>query len=190
VVKEVDDGATGDCIGKYIRVRVEINVGQPLRRILRVDVMHDGVESTMLLRYEKLPEHCFRCGILGHVVRDCSEVTPTAEPENFDLLFGPWLKADSPIRPVQFRQSKDHTRSSGMPNNGGNSRSSPIVLQELVLPLTGDRNVKGKAGVGEAGKHMVVESAVPVVNSGSPAATTSEHVRFRWNCPQESRTGV
>ena len=34
VVKEIDDGGTGDCAGKYIRVRVVVNVDQPLRRIL------------------------------------------------------------------------------------------------------------------------------------------------------------
>ncbi|TXG65324.1 hypothetical protein EZV62_006599 [Acer yangbiense] len=48
-VKEVDDGGSGDCAGKYIRVRVVINVDQPLRCILRVDVLRDGKESTMML---------------------------------------------------------------------------------------------------------------------------------------------
>ncbi|KAK3188887.1 hypothetical protein Dsin_028448 [Dipteronia sinensis] len=50
-VKEVDDNGNGDCVGKYIRVRVVVNVDLPLRRILRVDVLGDGNESSMLLRY-------------------------------------------------------------------------------------------------------------------------------------------
>ncbi|KAK3188875.1 hypothetical protein Dsin_028436 [Dipteronia sinensis] len=35
----------GDCVGKYIRVRVVINVDQPLRRILRVDILRDGTKQ-------------------------------------------------------------------------------------------------------------------------------------------------
>ncbi|KAK3182831.1 hypothetical protein Dsin_030117 [Dipteronia sinensis] len=48
-VKEVDEGKSGDYVRKYIQVRVVMNVDEPLRRILRVDVMRDGKEMTMLL---------------------------------------------------------------------------------------------------------------------------------------------
>ncbi|TXG49086.1 hypothetical protein EZV62_024961 [Acer yangbiense] len=54
-VKEIDIGKTGKCVGKYIRVRVVINVDVPLRRILRVDIMQDGKEIVMMLMYERLP---------------------------------------------------------------------------------------------------------------------------------------
>ncbi|TXG58300.1 hypothetical protein EZV62_016129 [Acer yangbiense] len=70
-VKDVDEEKSGDCVGKYIRVRVIVNVDKPLRHILRVDVMRDGKESTMLLRYERLLEHCYQCGRIGHVVWEC-----------------------------------------------------------------------------------------------------------------------
>ncbi|TXG53849.1 hypothetical protein EZV62_019105 [Acer yangbiense] len=60
-VQEIDSGPSDDCVGKYIKVRVVINVNQPLR-LLCVDVLRDGTESTMLLRYERLSEHSYRCG--------------------------------------------------------------------------------------------------------------------------------
>ncbi|KAK2639396.1 hypothetical protein Ddye_027191 [Dipteronia dyeriana] len=41
-VREIDTGPSGDCVGKFIRVRVVINVNQPLRSLLRVDVLLDG----------------------------------------------------------------------------------------------------------------------------------------------------
>ncbi|KAK3224556.1 hypothetical protein Dsin_011581 [Dipteronia sinensis] len=84
---------------------VVINVNQPLRRILRVDVLCDGKETNMLLRYEKLPEHCFRFGRLGHVVRDCSVAAENNGPEDYNLMFEPWLKASSRIKSNAFRVS-------------------------------------------------------------------------------------
>ncbi|TXG73186.1 hypothetical protein EZV62_001765 [Acer yangbiense] len=91
-VEEIDKGASGDCDGKFLRVRVSIDVEKPLRRILRVDVLGDGEESVMLFRYERLPDHCFRCGKLGHKTMECTDASGTSE-----LLFGAWLKAGMPI---------------------------------------------------------------------------------------------
>ncbi|TXG46581.1 hypothetical protein EZV62_027919 [Acer yangbiense] len=95
-VEDIDEGASGDCDGKYLRVRVAINVVRPLHQILRVDVIGDGVESIMLLRYECLPDHCHQCGKLGHRTMECTITGDTNE-----LPFGAWLKAGNPIRPAQ-----------------------------------------------------------------------------------------
>ncbi|TXG48439.1 hypothetical protein EZV62_027733 [Acer yangbiense] len=62
----------GECVGKYIRIQVAIDLSKPLHRILKVDILRDGKEMTMLLRYEKLPEHCFRCGKIRHVSKALS----------------------------------------------------------------------------------------------------------------------
>ncbi|KAK2639013.1 hypothetical protein Ddye_026808 [Dipteronia dyeriana] len=94
--REIDIGPPSECVGKYITIWVVINVDEPLRRILKVDVFGDGTESTMLLRYEKLPKHCFRYGRLRHVVKDCPKDVEGDGPEDFNLLFGPWLKDASP----------------------------------------------------------------------------------------------
>ncbi|KAK1581957.1 hypothetical protein Q3G72_010545 [Acer saccharum] len=80
-------GASGDCDGKFLKVCVTINVERPLRQILRVNVLRDGEESVMLLIYERLPNHCYRCGKLRHRTIECT----TADGNN-ELLFGAWLK--------------------------------------------------------------------------------------------------
>ncbi|TXG55227.1 hypothetical protein EZV62_020483 [Acer yangbiense] len=51
--KEVDVGPSGECVGKFLRVRVVINVDEPLRRMLRVDVLRDGTKTNLLLRGER-----------------------------------------------------------------------------------------------------------------------------------------
>ncbi|KAK2654951.1 hypothetical protein Ddye_008003 [Dipteronia dyeriana] len=79
-------------IWKFLKVHVVINVLIPLRRILRLDVLGDGDESVMLLWYERLPEHCHRCGRLRHRTIECTD-----SEANQELLFGAWLKAGVPI---------------------------------------------------------------------------------------------
>ncbi|TXG69153.1 hypothetical protein EZV62_004088 [Acer yangbiense] len=75
-VIEVDGGASGDCVGKFMRVRVRVNIEKSLARCLRVDILGDGVISTMILRYERLPNHCFKCGMVNHITPECSDMEP------------------------------------------------------------------------------------------------------------------
>ncbi|XP_050222915.1 uncharacterized protein LOC126673007 [Mercurialis annua] len=70
VVEKVDPGATGDCIGKYLRVRVKVDISKPLKRGLKVKVQ-EGVVVIAGLRYERLPDLCYNCGILGHPILEC-----------------------------------------------------------------------------------------------------------------------
>ncbi|TXG48491.1 hypothetical protein EZV62_024366 [Acer yangbiense] len=109
-VKDIDTGKSGDCVGKYIRVRVVVRIDKPLRCILRVDVMRDGKESVMLLRYEKLPEHCFRCGHLGHTrsaeggrVGKYYVLPPIARKSLGDILANEVVIQSSPIKVVDHQ---------------------------------------------------------------------------------------
>ncbi|KAL5825065.1 hypothetical protein ACOSQ3_021128 [Xanthoceras sorbifolium] len=36
-VKDIDTGASGDCMGKFLRIRVNIDISQPLKRGIRAD---------------------------------------------------------------------------------------------------------------------------------------------------------
>ncbi|KAK3221874.1 hypothetical protein Dsin_008899 [Dipteronia sinensis] len=140
MVREVDDGGSGDCVGKYIQVRVVIDVTHPLRRILRVDVLQDGSKSTMLFRYEKLPEHCFRCERLGHIVRDYGVQAPSDGLEDFNTLYGPWLRASSPVKSGQGRgrgwnfvlaTDRDEVGGDLILAASGKETSKELQLQEL-----------------------------------------------------------
>ncbi|TXG58254.1 hypothetical protein EZV62_016083 [Acer yangbiense] len=72
-VVDVDGGDTGSYLVKFLRVHVILEIDKPLRRCLGVDILGDGVETIMLLKYERLPDFCFRCSFLGHTVKDCPE---------------------------------------------------------------------------------------------------------------------
>lgn len=143
--KEINDGASGDCVGKYIHVRVVINVCKSLRRILYVDVLRDGKESTMLLRYERLPEHCFSCGRIGHVVRKCSIAASSYGPEDFNVLFGPWHKATSLSKFRQNCQHKEGVRTSGTSSGLNNITKIQADVPEVSLSSMCTGGKKGNA---------------------------------------------
>ncbi|TXG53267.1 hypothetical protein EZV62_022436 [Acer yangbiense] len=102
-VREIDTGATGDCIGKFLRVRVAIETSKPLRRFLRVDVLGDGEETVMPIHYECLPNFCFHCGMLDHTVRCCQETIGPDYTVVSDLQYGAWLRATRPVKALRQR---------------------------------------------------------------------------------------
>ncbi|KAK3218544.1 hypothetical protein Dsin_012514 [Dipteronia sinensis] len=103
-VTDVDEGSTRDCAGKLMRVRVLIDVSKPLKRFLRVDILGDGVETILVLRYERLQSICFKCGRVSHRTMKCNEKMVVSSIDGVEkYLYGPWMKADEP-------SNKSHTR--------------------------------------------------------------------------------
>ncbi|KAL5770482.1 hypothetical protein ACOSP7_014636 [Xanthoceras sorbifolium] len=58
----------GGLIGTLLRVRVIINVTQPLKRGLRFAFRAGGEVCSALLCYERLSNFCFYCGCMGHLL--------------------------------------------------------------------------------------------------------------------------
>ncbi|KAK2648966.1 hypothetical protein Ddye_016455 [Dipteronia dyeriana] len=160
VVKEVDDGASGDCVG------VVIDVYKLLSRILRMDVLRDRTESTMLLRYERLPEHCFRFGKIGHVVRECSIAAESDGPEDYNVLFGPWLKASSPIKFGQHRQYKVGSRSGGVIDSVNNPVNFYATAPDVFLSTGHNGGEKGKVVINTTELNKVVDKVGEVTDHG------------------------
>ena len=98
-----------------------IDIDKPLLRCLCVDVLGDGVESMMLLKYERLPDHCYSCGRLGHKIREFTDAEGGGlGGTDHELLFEAWLRAASPIkrsmhceRPVFHGSHLKHQREGG-----------------------------------------------------------------------------
>ncbi|KAK2657860.1 hypothetical protein Ddye_010912 [Dipteronia dyeriana] len=68
---DIDVRTTWECFGKYLRVRVAIDVSKTLNRFLRLDLSWDGTWSLLLFRYESLTKYCFYYGVLGHLYSEC-----------------------------------------------------------------------------------------------------------------------
>lgn len=83
---EMDTGADGSAIGRFLRVKVHMQINKP---IMRGFYLEEEVESDEELEreqekknkevrpfchfeYEFLPDFCYICGMIGHVDKTCS----------------------------------------------------------------------------------------------------------------------
>ncbi|KAM0874572.1 hypothetical protein ACQ4PT_037340 [Festuca glaucescens] len=70
-VPEVDCDDTRRCWGRYMRVRVEVDVDKPLMRGVTVYSQRRRATDWFEVQYENLPLYCFSCGIIGHSSIEC-----------------------------------------------------------------------------------------------------------------------
>lgn len=68
-VIDVECALEGVAWGRCFRVRVLIDVTQPLYRGIVVSI--GSTKTTVLFQYEKLSDFCYICGMLDHVDKDC-----------------------------------------------------------------------------------------------------------------------
>ncbi|KAL5757455.1 hypothetical protein ACOSP7_020066 [Xanthoceras sorbifolium] len=146
-------------------------INYPLKHCLKIDI-GTNKEILLLLRYERLPDHCFHCGMLGHTLRECVEATK--KKRDVDQSFGAWLRASSPTksRPSWFKRlEKEGTvnqaerareRVEQQPSfNNENQQASILVEDQIPLASSDsqeeDNIKKGKQNIGGKIIGVVVE---------------------------------
>ncbi|KAL5770302.1 hypothetical protein ACOSP7_014456 [Xanthoceras sorbifolium] len=60
-----------DLWGKFLRIKVRIDITKPLKRGIRMRLENFETMITALIKYERLPDFCYGCGFIGHSVREC-----------------------------------------------------------------------------------------------------------------------
>ncbi|XP_057444409.1 uncharacterized protein LOC130736614 [Lotus japonicus] len=102
-VMEFDKSA--ECVaGKYMRVRVILDLTKPLRRGTQIGKAMNRT-GKVFFKYERLPDICFACGRLGHSIKTCPDKDDDEEEENGiqNLPYGAWLRA-SPRKNTTVRK--------------------------------------------------------------------------------------
>jgi len=79
---DTDDG--GGAVGRFLRIKVRLDIREKLRRGVMVITDGDEKERWCPLAYEYLPDFCFICGLLGHIDRLCEVTWPKGQPKPYD----------------------------------------------------------------------------------------------------------
>jgi hypothetical protein len=100
--------------GRYLRIRVEVEIAKPLMRGCIIQV-EETAPVWVDFRYEHLPIFCYRCGILGHSGSECFTGARTSV---FDRdQYRAWLRA----LPERNNQSGRRHKDGGRDLNSGSS---------------------------------------------------------------------
>ena len=147
VVEEVDTNEEGFEWGKFLRVRIRINITKPLARgrMLRLKERSYWIP----FQYEKIPKFCYHCEIIWHGVEGCKKKSDGRI--NGDALeYGAWLC------PTPSKRLNDRRRGQG----GGFKhrqeewgRPSPVQpgSPEFVLSNTSVQSDRGETSSGNSG---------------------------------------
>ncbi|KAK3204862.1 hypothetical protein Dsin_018908 [Dipteronia sinensis] len=120
-----------ECWGKFIQVKVQIDIQKPLKRWLRLKPDKTDNIVVVALKYERLPEFCFVCGKIGHGIRDClDEEARTTALDGSVTRYEAWLRAPD-IQKLKFRfQHQEKWDSS---ERGRATEGPPVVTRELSI---------------------------------------------------------
>lgn len=90
-VVEIENDKINELTGPFMRIRVVIDISKPLRRGLKLKTTEEKSVWCPIL-YEKLPDLCFGCGLIGHSFREC-QTTVISNTEKQVQKYGDWMRA-------------------------------------------------------------------------------------------------
>ncbi|XP_071929195.1 uncharacterized protein [Coffea arabica] len=91
--------------GKHMKILVEMDLSIPLPRGTMVN--SNSGKKWIEFKYEKCPDFCFGCGLIGHSEKNCNKKGMNMEGEP---PFGNWLRANYLRSPTRRNRSGDEFR--------------------------------------------------------------------------------
>lgn len=149
-VEEVETCGDKVAWGRFLRVRVRLNVNKPLRRGMMLTVHKTG-KLLVSFRYERLPDFCYVCGCLSHHESECDKaISMKRETGKVVREYGPWLRAEAEVPRSNLAKFDgpgiSFTRGSDLPERNRSGRER----QNQIVPVDGAVEGKGKLNVEES----------------------------------------
>ena len=196
----VDVDKRGRAKGINLRIQILIDICRPLRRGIKLQVGATKEMQWFPIQYERLPNFCYGCGILGHVMDDCEKQYLEEEPQQF----GDWMRAKGNNRDSLIMEGKSFARNthkgsgsmsqrnntsegavSGFNNNkeiwiSGNFRngkSIPSKAEDTNIPKIGPATSSNRKNDTLTLENVVRENSKgkEVQNSDAPEIDTNEN---------------
>lgn len=89
-MKEIVIPQSGSNEGRHIKILVEVDISQLLLR--GTTVKFNNVPRWIEFKYERCPDFCYNCGIIGHGEKSCfnrKNVEATSQEQQYEI----WMKA-------------------------------------------------------------------------------------------------
>jgi hypothetical protein len=198
---DVDIAGDGAGWGRCMRIRVILNVMQPLERGRALEV--EGKTSWVSFRYEKLPQFCFNCGVLVHRERGCPMPKPTRlSAETGPKHWGTWLRAEEPRRKFvggwtsrSSEENRQNREGSMFQGSGGGQQTNSLMKESSAYQgnprLSSERinsfRMRNAAEATRKGKELCMETEGEYSiekgkeNKGEPAAEVEEKTGDNWS---------
>ena len=90
-VMKLDVDAHGRAWGPYLRAKVQVHISKPLLRCITIFSEKRQTTEIYNVKYEKLPNYCYSCVIIGHSSVECP--TPAERDANGMLPYAKDLRA-------------------------------------------------------------------------------------------------
>ncbi|PPD97602.1 hypothetical protein GOBAR_DD05374 [Gossypium barbadense] len=124
-----------DCNGgwtEFVRIKVKINVLKPLRRVVKL-LDKEGTEVIGVIKYERLPDFCYVCGLIGHSSKTCKHNKEGSALNESNLQYGSWMRAPIVI-----------------PNQDRNIRRNGVELVNSKTQMNNDKEESQSDSRGES----------------------------------------
>ncbi|XP_059436900.1 uncharacterized protein LOC132169985 [Corylus avellana] len=175
-MEEVDTDEEGVGWGKFLRVKIRIDLTKPLPRGRVINLL--GKQTLIAFQYEKLPKYCFDCGKIWHGQMGCT-VQGGNRPKEMEKQYGPWMRVPSLWRrrdfptPRFFEQQGEGMREDDKSHAGirGNRRRSSKYHSES------DKAAASQAEESTKEKSPVIPDETPA--SGERAVTDEGSINGR-----------
>lgn len=102
IVEDIEADEAGECIGQFTRVRISINITQPLKKV--VFLQQKGEKYQCQFLYEKLPDFFFCCAHISHQFNECLKYKGHPKEE---LPYGAWMRAITQAERVKLNRSRE-----------------------------------------------------------------------------------
>jgi hypothetical protein len=115
--------------GNYVRIRVLVNVGRPLTRVVSLNVEGEG-KKLLFVKYEKVPFFCKHCGLMGHNHEECGDGVWMARQLQFGDFMLAVRRANLPTMEPSYVSSRGRGRG---PSRGGQTAPRKRSSQDASL---------------------------------------------------------
>ncbi|KAL6660850.1 hypothetical protein ACP70R_000234 [Stipagrostis hirtigluma subsp. patula] len=120
LVMKVEVDANDRAWGPFLRARVQVDLSKPLLRYISIFSEKRKTTNVYDVKYEKLPNYCYSCGLIGHSSSECPN--PAERDEKGFLLYGKDLRVSEDHRQKKGGEEKGAVYVGRSGNSGGSNK--------------------------------------------------------------------